>query len=51
MKKSILSALILLLLAIIPVSAEIRQVPGEYSTIQAAINDCINGDMVRHVVD
>ncbi|MBN1974688.1 MAG: right-handed parallel beta-helix repeat-containing protein [Sedimentisphaerales bacterium] len=45
MKKYSLS-LIMLFCSIIPVSASVRHVPDEYATIQSAIEDCNNGDMV-----
>ena len=46
MRKSILLSVILLLAVIIPASAVTRLVPDEYLTIQAAIEDSNNGDIV-----
>jgi hypothetical protein len=46
MKKATLLSLVLLSVAIIPVRAETRMVPAEYATIQQAINDSNDGDVV-----
>ena len=46
MYKSLLSGLVLILVTIIPVHAAVRLVPTEYSTIQSAINNSINGDII-----
>ncbi|MHC4281777.1 MAG: right-handed parallel beta-helix repeat-containing protein, partial [Planctomycetota bacterium] len=46
MKKTILLNLVLLLVTVESAPAETRMVPGEYATIQAAIDDCADGDIV-----
>jgi hypothetical protein len=46
MKRTILLSLVLLSAAIMPVSAETRLVPADYATIQQAINDSNDGDVV-----
>ncbi len=46
MRNSILMSLTLLLVTTMPVSAETRLVPSDYVTIQEAINDCNNHDVV-----
>ena len=45
MKKIVLSNLVVLFAASASVFAATRLVPSEYSTIQAAIDDCNNGDV------
>ncbi len=46
MRRSILSSLALLLIAATLAYAETRSVPGDYATIQEAINACDDADMV-----
>jgi hypothetical protein len=46
MGKLLPSSLIIMLITITPTLAETRLVPEEYSTIQAAIDNCIQGDTV-----
>jgi len=46
MKKAVFSAIILTLAAVLTTSAATRHVPTEYPTIQAAIDDANNGDVV-----
>lgn len=46
MRKSILLTLAMLLAATTSAPAETRLVPGDYATIQAAINDCSDADVV-----
>jgi beta propeller repeat protein/parallel beta-helix repeat protein len=46
MRNSIPVILAVLSVAIIPVSAEIHSVPNDYATIQEAINNCSNNDVV-----
>ncbi len=46
MRKSIFLSAIMLFFAGQPLWAAVRLVPSEYNTIQGAINDCNNGDMV-----
>jgi hypothetical protein len=42
--KTLVLTIILIGLLCLPLSARIRHVPGDYSTIQAGINDCSGGD-------
>ncbi|MBN1184033.1 MAG: right-handed parallel beta-helix repeat-containing protein, partial [Bacteroidales bacterium] len=46
MYKSLFSGLVLIFVATIPIHAAVLLVPGEYSTIQEAINGSNNGDIV-----
>jgi len=46
MRKSILMSIALLLAVKMPVFAETHLVPANYATIQEAINNCSNGDVV-----
>ena len=46
MEKSLPLSLVIILVTITPALAEIRLVPEEYSTIQAAIDNCNHGDTV-----
>ncbi|MHC4437234.1 MAG: PKD domain-containing protein, partial [Planctomycetota bacterium] len=46
MKRAILLSLLILLIASIPTNAEIRHVPAQYATIQQAIDQSQDGDVV-----
>ncbi len=46
MRKSLILSMIMLFFVVTPLWAAVRLVPGEYSTIQGAIEDCNDGDMV-----
>ena len=46
MKRTVLPSLILMLVAIIPISAEVLYVPDDFSSIQYAIYASENGDKI-----
>ena len=46
MKRTLVLDITLLLCCVLPVNAVTRLVPSQYQTIQAAIDDCNNGDII-----